>query len=77
MLINLGNQPSIQAEDWKNFERPIRFHLGDRDTTVGLEATINICNKIDVAELCVLPDSKHPIKEVKIKLLTASLLDFF
>jgi esterase/lipase len=77
MLLQLGKKPNIKEEDWKDFEYPIRFHVGDRDTTAGLENTMKVYKKIDHAELCVLPNTAHPFEEVKEELLTTSLKDFF
>lgn len=77
MLKNMGNNPPIKEEDWKKIEQSIRFHLGDGDTTAGLEETISVYRKTGGAELCVLPDSAHPIKETNKKVLVSSLLEFF
>lgn len=77
LLEYLGARPPIEMKEWKNFNVPIRFHVGDRDTTAGVDETIQIYNKIDKASLCILPASDHPIEEVKQKILVSSLLDYF
>jgi pimeloyl-ACP methyl ester carboxylesterase len=77
MLLQLGKNPNIKEGEWKDFEHPIRFHVGDGDTTAGLENTMKIYKKIDHAELCVLPSTAHPIEEAKEELLMTSLSGFF
>ncbi|HKK45467.1 MAG TPA: alpha/beta fold hydrolase [Balneolaceae bacterium] len=77
MLQHLGKHPSIQHEEWKYFKIPIRLHVGDRDTTAGLETTMEIFEQLSNAELCVLPGTPHPFEKANIDTLTASLIDFF
>ncbi|MGD8427480.1 MAG: alpha/beta hydrolase [Balneolaceae bacterium] len=77
MLQYLGNHPTVKREDWPKFKLPIRFHIGDQDTTASLNNTIEIYKKINEGELCVLPATSHPFEEVNTGILAASLLDFF
>lgn len=77
MLYYLGSHPTISEKDWKNLSPQIRLHVGDRDTTAGIEQTMQVYKKMDKAELCVLPNTKHPFEEVKKELLTTSLTDFY
>ena len=77
MLLHLGSHPLLNEKDWKQFRQPVRFHVGDRDSTAGLDATIDVCNKISRAELCVLPDTGHAIAEVNRRMLGVSINNFF
>lgn len=77
MLHHLGNHPPLTERDWKEVKTPVRFHIGDRDTTAGLETTAQIYKKTDNTELCVLPNTSHPIEAVKTEMLIASLTAFY
>ena len=77
MLGYLGEHPSIEADDWKKIDCPIRFHIGDSDTTAGLDQTVAAYRKTDNSELMVLPKTGHPINEVDKDLVVYSLKQFF
>lgn len=77
MLEDMGTEPPIKSKDWEYLDTPIRIHIGDRDTTAGINETIEVYRKIPKASLCVLPASDHPISEIKQHILLSSLFDFF
>ena len=77
MLGYLGEHPSIEADDWKKIDCPIRFHIGDSDTTAGLDQTAAVYRKTNQSELLVLPKTGHPINEVDRDLMGHSLKQFF
>lgn len=77
MLQYLGVHPSIEADEWKQINCPIRFHIGDADTTAGLDQTIAVYRKTDKSGLLVLPRTGHPINEVDKDLIIPSLRLFF
>lgn len=77
LLEYLGVHPEIKPDDWKKIMPPLRFHIGDRDTTADLNKTTEIYRKIDKSELMVLPKTGHPIIEANKELLATSLQHFF
>lgn len=77
MLEDLGANPLLDEEDWNHITHRVRLHVGDRDTTSAIDKTVEIYKKMDYAELAVLPRTAHPISEVNIEVLVASLLNFF
>ncbi|MEL7833184.1 alpha/beta hydrolase [Fodinibius sp. Rm-B-1B1-1] len=77
MLQYLGVNPEIESEDWKHITCPLRFHIGDRDTTAGLADTAEIYQKTEKSELVVLPKTGHPITEADKDYLMLSLEKFF
>lgn len=77
MLQHLGSHPLLHEKDWKQFRQPIRLHVGDRDSTAGLDSTIEVYNKIPRAELCVLPNTGHAMAEVNRSMLGRSINNFF
>jgi pimeloyl-ACP methyl ester carboxylesterase len=77
MLEYLGVHPSIEVDEWKQIDCPIRFHIGDSDTTAGLDQTVAVYRKTNQSELLVLPKTGHPINEVDRDLMGHSLKQFF
>jgi pimeloyl-ACP methyl ester carboxylesterase len=77
MLQHLGRHPELSIEDFKDLSCPLHLAIGDRDKTAGLSATVSVYQQMDNAELNVLPATPHPIEEVNIELLAASLESFF
>lgn len=77
LVQKLGEIPVIEKDDWQAIKHNIRLHVGDRDTTAGLDKTIEIYRKMDYADLAVLPKTGHPLSEVNQPVLIASLVDFF
>jgi pimeloyl-ACP methyl ester carboxylesterase len=77
MLHYLGVHPEIRSAQWKEINCPLRFHIGDRDTTAGLNETVEIYQKTENSELVVLPKTDHPIAEIDKDLIVLSLKKFF
>lgn len=77
LVQNLGSDPVIKKDDWQTIKHSIRLHVGDRDTTAGIDKTIEIYRKMDYADLAVLPKTGHSLLEVNQSVLIASLVDFF
>lgn len=77
MLQHLGANPIVKTSDWSALKPPIRFHIGDQDTTAGLDSTVQIYRKMDNSDLCVLPATAHPIEEVKERMIVTSITDFY
>lgn len=76
-LLNLGENPVIAADEWKELEHPVRIHVGDRDQTADPIKSIQVCSKLKRGELVVLPNSYHPVEKTDLHLLAHSLIDYF
>lgn len=76
LLTHLGKNPNISDSEWKGIKHPIRIHIGDRDTTADLNATVQIYHEIPNAQLVVLPDSHHPIHKASMEIIVQSLNEF-
>ncbi len=77
MLQYLGAHPEIKSDEWEYIDCPLRFYVGDRDTTASLSDTVDIYQKTNKSELMVLPQTGHPISEVDKELLVSSMKTFF
>jgi pimeloyl-ACP methyl ester carboxylesterase len=77
LLLDLGSEPRISETDWEEISHTVRIHTGDRDSTAGIEQSLEVCKKLENGELMVLPNTPHPIEQADLKLLACSLNDFF
>jgi len=51
--------------------------VGDRDSVVSVEETRRGASAVAAGELAVLPDTPHPIEQVRLPLFAALLNEFF
>lgn len=77
LMIALGNSPSLTADDFQKIELPVLIGIGDKDTMVSLEETIDAYRKLKNANLLVLPATPHPIEKVDIQRLVSEIHFFF
>jgi pimeloyl-ACP methyl ester carboxylesterase len=77
LLQALGEHPVLAATDWRTIAHPVRIHIGDRDTTVSIEESVEVYRSLAQGELVVLPQTPHPLEKVAYLRLAHSLLDFF
>lgn len=76
MLLAMGKQPPLQAEDFAKIKAPVLLLLGDRDKMVTLAETVVVYQQISVAQLGVLPDTSHPIEAVDVESLQLFITKF-
>ena len=77
MMIHLGKKPMLDADNLKQLNLPIQLMIGDKDAMVTLEETLNAAKAIPNATLAVLPNSKHPIEQIRPQLLLDLMKDFW
>jgi pimeloyl-ACP methyl ester carboxylesterase len=77
LLSDLGKTPRIKDEEWSDIDHKVRIHVGDRDETAGIQQSMEVYRELEDGEFVVLPNSPHPIEQVDIDLLVASLNGFF
>ena len=73
MLTALGKHNALQPDDYKNIETPCLVLLGDRDKMVTLEETIQTYKALPNAQMGVLPGTPHPVEQVNISMLSATI----
>lgn len=76
LMFGLG-QNNLIAERYAKVKARVRIGLGDRDSMVGLEETVQAQNSIDGAELLVLPGTPHPLEKINPERICAQIRDFF
>jgi pimeloyl-ACP methyl ester carboxylesterase len=76
LMTSLGERPLVDATLLARLAQPVRLMVGDRDTVVSIEETAAAMRSIPRGELGVLPNTPHPIEQVRVPLLAAALRDF-
>jgi pimeloyl-ACP methyl ester carboxylesterase len=77
LLSDLGKTPRIKDDEWSDIDHKVRIHVGDRDETAGIQQSMEVYRELEDGEFVVLPNSPHPIEQVDMDLLVASLNGFF
>lgn len=77
MMIDLGNSPRLNQEDFEQIETPVRMGLGDRDRMVSLDETYRTYRALANSEFVVLPGTPHPIEKIRLARLLPFIVDFF
>jgi pimeloyl-ACP methyl ester carboxylesterase len=69
MMRELGKNNTLKQEDYSYIKTASLIMLGDRDKMVTLEETVAVYKSLSNAEMCVLPDTPHPLEQVDAALL--------
>lgn len=65
MLLRLGVNPSVPLSAAPTIQTPVRLMVGDRDSMVSIEETIEFYRALPNGELAVLPATPHPLERVR------------
>lgn len=77
LMQQLGRDPELKDEDFKAITLPVRITIGDRDTMVSIEETLQVYRLLPAAQLQVFPQTPHPVEQVDVKSLGDALTSFF
>jgi len=77
MMIALGNKNELELNDYKSISSSVLIGIGDSDTMVTLEETIEVYRSIPNASLIVMPNTPHPIEKIDCSRLGAEIEKFF
>lgn len=77
MMVNLGKKPLLSEENYPTIKTKIQLMVGDKDVMVSLDETLQASKAIPGARFAVLPETKHPIEQVRSGLLMAMMKDFW
>lgn len=77
MMIGLGENNPLSAEDFNIIGNRTRIAIGDKDAMVTLEETIAVYRNLSNASFAVLPETQHPIEKVNPDRLAYELDRFF
>lgn len=77
LLADLGNDPPLTAEVYREISTPSLLLVGDSDKMVSLEETIAVFRNLAGARLGILPGTPHPIEQVDTMMLAWQLRHFY
>jgi pimeloyl-ACP methyl ester carboxylesterase len=69
MMLSLGKSNTLRLEDYASIAAPSLLLLGDRDKMVGMDETVSVYKALPNGQLCILPNTAHPIEQVDTALL--------
>ena len=68
MMVMMGNKNPLTLSDYESIANKVLITIGDRDKMVRLDETLEVYKNLINAQLCVLPDTGHPIEQLDVKL---------
>lgn len=77
LLLHLGEQPLLTAENLKRITCKVQIMVGDSDNMVSIDESRQLVEHIAQANFAVLPSTIHPFEKVNQGLLLFLLQDFF
>ena len=77
LMVSLGDHSPLTDLDFEQLELPVLIGIGDKDTMVTLEETIQVYRKLKNANLIVLPKTQHPIEKVNLEKLADAIASYF
>ncbi len=76
MMSRLGKQPLLQ-DNLAELKIPVQITVGDKDSMVTVEESLEVYRRLPQGKLSVLPGTKHPIDKVRPSLLLDAMKDFW
>ncbi len=77
MMMDLGKNPVLKNEDFSQITTPTRISVGDKDTMVSIEESLNAYRLIANAQFLVMPNTSHPIERVNMEELAHQIKNYF
>lgn len=77
MMIELGNNNVLKKEDYSQIENNLLIGIGDKDTMVTIEETIDVYRNLKNASFIVFPNTPHPIEKVDLNRLSNEIKTYF
>jgi pimeloyl-ACP methyl ester carboxylesterase len=75
LMTSVGNSPIITDETLAGIAAPVRLMVGDRDAVVTVEETLSAARRLQRADLCVLPNTPHPLEQVRLPMVASLIAD--
>lgn len=76
MMLSLGNKNALTLNDFTTIENKVLIGLADKDTMVSLEETTAVYKQLKNGAMFMLPNTKHPIESVNVRLLVRIIEGF-
>jgi len=76
MMYGLGKNNTLKQEDYSGITTASLIMIGDRDKMVTLDETVAVYKNLSNAQMCVLPNTPHPLEQVDAELLAFMIKKF-
>lgn len=76
MMLSLGIKNALSLNDFTTIENNVLIGLADKDNMVSLEETTAVYKQLKNGAMYMLPNTKHPIESVNVKLLSLVIKEF-
>jgi pimeloyl-ACP methyl ester carboxylesterase len=77
LMRQLAEKPLLNKAEYESLNIPVQIMVGDRDTMVTIEETLEAVRSIPRANIAVIPNAKHAIDTVKPDVLISLMKDFW
>lgn len=75
MLLSLGESPSVPLSSAPTIQSPVRLMVGDRDSMVSIEETVDFYRSLPNGELAVLAGTPHPLERTRPRDIVDAVMD--
>ena len=76
LMTELGDRPTVDAALLSRIRQRVLLMVGDRDNVVTVDETAAAARQLARGELGVLPNTAHPLEQVRLSLVAMLLRDF-
>jgi pimeloyl-ACP methyl ester carboxylesterase len=77
MMKKLSETVVMSEEELKEIAQPVLLGIGDRDNTSSVKETLDVYQKMQRAQLWVLPNTAHPFERVDLGILENMTRNYF
>lgn len=77
MMMKLGEVNEVTLDDLEAIEHRVRVGVGDHDTMVSIDETVEMYRRLKNGQLVILPGTQHPLEKVAPDRLLHEIRDFF
>ena len=76
MMLALGENNVLKENHFAAINNKVLIGLADHDTMVTLDETVTVFKQLKTGDMYMLPESKHPIESVNVKILSQIIENF-
>ena len=77
MFYEFRDSNSLPIEELRQIHHVVRIGVGDRDSMVNIEESVQVYRSLPQGELEIFPNTPHPLEKVPVSDLVSSMVGFF
>lgn len=77
MFYEFRESNSLPIEELRQIHHVVRIGVGDRDSMVNIEESVQVYRSLPQGELQIFPNTPHPLEKVPVSYLVSSMVGFF